>query len=149
MTTLRNPELGTSDPEDAPVERENAPQATDSRKSVVTNSDIKARTIAYFTPPSILTDAPESIPAKRRYARSGDWIASVDGPIRKLGIGYWRVIALPVSVVAGYVTWIADRPGRALIVYGLWRMVIGNPPGPWLTKNILTPAGSVAAWLFL
>lgn len=149
MTTHSDPEVGTVPTLDAAPGPHDAPESAESRKSAVTVSDIRQRARAYFTPPSILTGDPESIPTKRRYARAGTWTASKDGPLRKAGVGYWRLIALPVNVVTGYITWIADRPGRALIVYLMWRMVISNPPGPWFVKHILTPLGSIAEWLFL
>lgn len=149
MTTHSNPEVGTSDQVDTPRERENAPGAPQSRKSEDTHSHILQRARTYFTPPSVLTDAPESIPDKRRYAREGDWTASENGPIRKLGVGYWRLIALPVSVVADYVKWIADRPGRAVIVFTLWKLLILNDPGPWVVRHVFAPVGNLLAWLFL
>lgn len=149
MTTHSDSEVGTLPTSGAPPERENAPGSPESRKSALTVSDLRQRLRTYFTLPSILTDAPASIPAKRRYARSGTWTASVDGPVRKAGVGYWRLVALPTSVVTGYVQWIADRPGRALLVYVLWRMFISNPPGPWIVEHIFTPIGHALAWLFL
>lgn len=149
MTTQSNSELGTSDLQVDPAEREMTPESPEPRKSALTLSDIGPRVRTYFTPPSILTDVPESIPAKRRYARAGDWTTSVNGPVRKAGVGYWRLVALPMSAVTGYVQWIADRPGRALIIYVIWRMVISNPPGPWIVQHIFTPIGHALAWLFL
>lgn len=116
--------------------------------SEVTDSSFWALVLTYFTPPDIFTERPESMSALRRYARKAAW-ASKAGVRRSLGIGYFRVIARPVTIVCRYVEWIAQRPGRALPAYGLWKLVISIGPGPWVAHHIIDPLASFAGWVFL
>lgn len=153
MTTDSNPELGTRNtPEtlvDAIPERDESPEPPETAKSHLTYSHLRGRALEYFRPPRIMTARPADVPALLRYARVGSWTKSENGAIRKAGVAYWHLIGLPTTVVCRYVEWIAQRPGRALIVFLLWRLVISNRPGPWVVQNVFSPIGSIAKWLFL
>jgi hypothetical protein len=153
VVTDRNSELRTSEFADPSPERETAPQASESPKSEVTYGDIARRAVAstatYFTPPSILTARPESVVELRRYPREGDWLLAKVSPLRTLAVTYWRAIGLPVTVICRYVEWIAQRPGRALLAYVLWRLFTVAGPGRWLVENVGPALGSIGKWLFL
>lgn len=157
--THSNSEVGTvsdfrrPEPDD---EREMAPQDAQTQKSeetpTATIGDI-ARGLAvgarpYFTPPSVLTDPAAAIPELRKYPRTGRWTSS-KGPLRTLAVGYWRAVGLPTTVVCRSVEWIAQRPGRAVLVYILWRLFTVAGPGAWLVKHVGPIIGSIAKWIFL
>jgi len=152
MTTVSNSEVGTSDLADAPAERETVPQASIARKSAVTFGDIWVRALpklhAYFTPPNVFTDSPATMGELRKYAHAGGW-TSKTGTLRSLGVGYFRLVARPTTVICRYVEWIAQRPGRAVPVYLLWKLVIRTAPGPWVAEHVIHPLASFAGWLFL
>jgi hypothetical protein len=147
-TTLSNSEVGTSDLQDTPAERETLPGGPIGRKSAVTRSDVRAKLHTYFTPPSVLTARPSSVRELRVYAHGAGWTADV-GLLRSLGIGYFRLIGRPATVVCRYVEWIAQRPGRALPVFAAWKLFILVGPGPWVADYLIRPAGVLAGWIFL
>jgi len=148
MTTVSNSEVGSSDFVDAPTERESAFEVPIGVKSEATLSDIWPRALAYFTPPSIFTEQPASMADLRRYAHAAAWTSKA-GARRALGIGYFRLIARPTTIACRYVEWIGQRPGRAIPVYALWKLVIETPPGPWIAQHFIMPLASFAGWLFL
>lgn len=157
--THSNSELGTTSefrrpgPED---ERETAPEDTQTQKSeetpTATAGDVARALIGavapYFTPPAILTDPAAPVPELRKYPRTGRWTSS-KGPLRTLAVGYWRLVALPTTAVCRSVEWIAQRPGRAVLVYLLWRLFTVAGPGAWLVKHVGPIIGSIAKWIFL
>jgi hypothetical protein len=150
--TDSNSELRTSEFANPSPERETGPQASESPKSEVTRGDIARRVITstatYFTPPSILTARPESVVELRRYPREGDWLLAKASPLRTLAVNYWRAIGLPVTVICRYVEWVAQRPGRALLAYVLWRLFTVAGPGRWLVENMGPILGSILKWIF-
>ncbi|WP_123678926.1 hypothetical protein [Couchioplanes caeruleus] len=103
----------------------------------------------YLTPPSVLAEAPASVAELRRYARWGAWTSSTAGLLRNLGIGWYRLVGLPVTVVCRYVEWIWQRPGRAIPVYLLWKLLISTGPGPWAAEHLIRPVLGVLAWVLL
>jgi len=48
-----------------------------------------------------------------RYAKSGGWTGPT-GPARIAGVWWYRLVALPVTVVCHYTAWLVARPSRAL-----------------------------------
>lgn len=48
-----------------------------------------------------------------RYAKSGGWTGPT-GVARQLGVWWYRLVALPVTVVCHYTAWLVARPSRAL-----------------------------------
>jgi len=103
----------------------------------------------YVTPPSVLTDPPASVAELASYARWGAWTGRTDGPLRRLGIWWYRLVGLPVTVVGRYIEWIAQRPGRAIPVFVLWRLLISTGPGPWVADQLIRPVLGLAAWVLL
>lgn len=144
MTTLSDSEVGTSEFEGAPAERETGAGAT----SEVTQREILRSVARYLTPPDILRGTPDSLPKMREYAHRGEQVAK-RGTLRALGIGYFRAVARPAAVVCRSVEWIAVRPGRALTVFATWKLVITTGPGPWIVHHIIDPALHLAGWVFL
>lgn len=130
-----------------------ASEASQTLKSEVTDSHILRRVItstaAYFTPPSVITARPDSVVELRRYPREGDWLLDRVNPLRGLAVTYWRVIGLPVTVACRYAEWVAQRPGRAVLAYLLWRLLTVAGPGRWIVENVGPVLGSIAEWLFL
>ncbi len=101
---------------------------------------------AYFTPPAVLTNKPDSIPELRAYARTGGWTRRLDGPVRRFGVWWFRLIALPLAVLLRTVEWIAVRPGRTLTVVGLYVLVRATTPGEWVVDNVLNPFAQAIVW---
>ena len=105
--------------------------------------------IEEIDPPNVLTEQPSSVAKLRAYARGGSWTKSKSGAIRALGVGYWRMVGLPITVVCRYIEWIAQGPGRAITAFGLWWLFINHGPGPWVADHIIRPLGTLLGWLFL
>lgn len=103
----------------------------------------------YVTPPSVLTESPASVAELAAYAHWGAWTSSTGGPLRRLGIVWHRLFGLPTTVVCRYVEWIFQRPGRAIPVYLLWKLLISTGPGPWAADHIIRPVLGVFAWVLL
>ncbi|WP_433732562.1 hypothetical protein ACQP2Y_46740 (plasmid) [Actinoplanes sp. CA-051413] len=103
----------------------------------------------YLTPPSVLTQPPASVAELAAYAHWGAWTSRTDGPLRRLGIVWHRLVSLPVTVVCRYVEWIAQRPGRAIPVYLLFKLLISTGPGPWVADHLIRPVLGVIAWVLL
>ena len=103
----------------------------------------------YLTPPSVLTDTPASVAELAAYAHWGAWTSSTDGPLRKLGIVWHRMFSLPATVICRYVEWIWQRPGRAIPVYLLFKLLISTGPGPWAVDHLIHPVLGVIAWVLL
>lgn len=102
-----------------------------------------------FDPPNVLTERPSAVPQLRTYAHEGPWTKAKSGLLRSLGIGWWRVVGLPVTVACRYIEWVAQRPGRWITAFVLWCLVMGSSAGPVLRIYVLAPIGHVLAWIFL
>ncbi|MEU7822929.1 hypothetical protein [Catellatospora sp. NPDC049133] len=109
---------------------------------------LPARLAVYFTPPSVLTERPPSVFQLRDYARYGTWTYS-GGLVRRLGIGWFAMVAMPVTIASRYVEWISQRFTRTLAVFVIWRLVLATPAGPWLIEYALHPVQGFLSWLFL
>lgn len=103
--------------------------------------------VEYLTPPAVLTDRPASVAELAAYARHAGWTAQGAGPVRAAGVAWWRLVGLPATVVCRYAEWIAQRPGRAIPVFVMWKAVITTGGGPWFVDNVLAPVGQAAAWI--
>lgn len=104
---------------------------------------------AFWVPPALLTCPPPSVADLASYARSGAWTSQVDGPIRRLGVWWYRLVTLPVTVVCRYTEWVAQRPGRAVAVFVVWKLVTATGPGPWLVDHTIRPVLGLVAWVLL
>lgn len=94
-----------------------------------------ARLAGRLRPPEPWKYRPASLAAMSRYAHRGAWTRD-DGPLRFLGVWYFRLVAIPAAFVTHYLAWLTQRPSRlvtALVVYavvthiGLGRLL------PWPT----------------
>jgi hypothetical protein len=103
---------------------------------------------AYITPPQVWAEPPASMAELAAYARWGAWTTST-GPVRRLGIVWHRLVGLPVTTVCRYVEWIAQRPGRAIPVFLLWKLLITTGPGPGFVDHVIRPALAAVAWVLL
>jgi hypothetical protein len=63
-------------------------------------------------------------------------VTESDGPVevrtrqpvtRRLGVWYFRLIALPATVVLHYAAWIVARPSRLVVGVGLWAVLMQVP----------------------
>lgn len=151
--THSNSKVETFDFRDAPPERYEAPGLPKSRKSKVTDRDAWRRFLAavavYVTPPSVLTERPASVAELATYAHRAGWTSQNSGPVRAAGILWHRAVGLPITVVCRYVEWIAQRPGRAVAAFGLWKLFVLSGAGVWMVHHLINPVGAVAGWLFL
>lgn len=76
----------------------------------------------YWTPPALWTQPAASLNDLSAYAHRGEW-TSKKGPLRALGIGWWRVIGLPITAACRRIEWVAQRPGRFLTIFTLFVLV--------------------------
>lgn len=101
---------------------------------------------AYFVPPSLLTDPPPSMAQLASYARRGAWTKSRRGLLRSLGVWWYRLALIPTAVCR-YVEWTLQRPGRAVAVWLVWRLLvsIGGPTVHTFIHAVLR----AAAWVLI
>lgn len=71
------------------------------------------RLAAQLRPPEPWTHRPASLAAMARYARQGGWTGP-DGLARQAGVWWYRLVAVPVTLVCHYTAWLVARPSRAL-----------------------------------
>lgn len=85
-----------------------------------------ARLWREWTPPEPWRHRPASLAAMCRYAARGGWTGP-DGPARRAGVWWYRLVAVPVCLVTHYLAWLVARPSRALtaavVVLLLWLAV--------------------------
>lgn len=103
--------------------------------SALTDGDrwagLAERLAGYWTPPAVVVDRPASLSELAAYASTGAW-TSQRGFWRVAGIWWFRLVGLPVTVAAYYGAWIAQRPGRALVLAVLYALLAHTGPGRWL-----------------
>lgn len=147
----RLPASGQS--EDAPAERETAPELPTVHPDRLTLRDRLVEWLgasrAYWVPPNLLTQPPASVAELAAYAHHAGWTRRADGPVRGLGVAWHRAVSLPVTTVCRYVEWTAQRPLRALPIFGLWKLFILTGPGPQIADHIIRPALGFLAWVLL
>lgn len=74
---------------------------------------------SFIIPPDLLTNPRPAWTEMRDYAHHAPWIFGGHRWMREAGVWYWRLVALPMALVARTVEWVFERPGRALLVGGL------------------------------
>jgi len=74
---------------------------------------VVARLMAELTPPEPWQHRPASLAAMWRYAARGGWTGPT-GAARRLGVWWFRLVALPVTVVCHYAAWLVARPSRTV-----------------------------------
>ncbi len=117
-------------------------------QNVITTAKVLAAARAYFVPPKLLTNPPPAVTDLRAYAHHGTWTRA-DGLARTVGVAWLYAVALPVTVACRYLEWVAQRPGRAVVVLGLWLAFIKTGGGPWIADNLIRPLIDVAAAVLL
>lgn len=80
-----------------------------------------------LAPPQPWTHRPASLEAMRRYAARGGW-AGPHSPARRAMTWWFRLVALPVTVLAHYLAWTVERPARTVVVAVVWAVVMQLPP---------------------
>lgn len=107
-----------------------------------------AKSRAYWTPPEILTKRPPAVSGLAAYAKRGAWTRQIDGPIRRAGVAWFRVVGIPVTVLCRFAEWVWQRPGRAVPVLVLAKVLAHTTPGRWVVDTGSTIV-SVLAWALL
>lgn len=154
--THRNSPAGkpsSGDFDEHPSERETGPEVPSLHSDSTTGRD-RLREILhgardYWVPPNLLTKPPPTYTALVNYAYRGAWAGKPAGPVREAGIFWHRAASLPVTAVCRYVEWVAQRPGRAIPIYGLWRLLLATDAGHWLAANLVHPALAALGWALL
>jgi len=103
----------------------------------VTQRDRRGRLLDQFMPPEPWTHRPASLRAMARYARRGGWTGPA-GAARRLGVWWFRLVAVPVSIVCHYTAWIVARPSRTVVTVGLWAVLM-QVPAVYAAAALLLP----------
>lgn len=151
--TERNSPASSGEFQKVSPERETAPEDSSLQPEAITARerlvDLLQRSRAYWVPPSLLTDPPASVTELTSYARYAGWTARADGPMRRLGVTWLYTVGLPVTVVCRYSEWVAQRPGRAIPVFVVWKLFVTTGPGPWMVEHLFRPILATVAWVLL
>ncbi|MGC9670970.1 hypothetical protein ACNTMW_31035 [Planosporangium sp. 12N6] len=151
--TVGNSPASSGVSEGAPTERETAGEDSSLHPDATTVRDRTRQALravrAYLTPPSVLTDPPPSWAELAAYARYGAWTSRADGPLRRLGVAWYVAVGLSVTAACRYIEWIFQRPGRAIPVFVLWKLLISTGPGPWAADHLIRPVLGLLAWVLL
>lgn len=150
--TVRNPEVCSAEFEGASEPTPSTGERAETLKSEVTVRDrvrdVLVASRAYWTPPEILTKRPPTVAALAAYARRGAWTRDLDGPIRRAGVWWFRLVGVPVTVMCRFAEWVWQRPGRALTASTLFVLFAHTTPGRWLVDAVSAVVG-VLAWALL
>jgi hypothetical protein len=153
MSTLRNSEVGSADFQSTRAEREPTFQASETRNSEVTMRDwawdMLARATSYWALPAWVSEPPATLTDLTVYARQGAWTSRYRGFIRRLGIGWLYLVAIPQTTLAYLRAHIWQRPGRAVATVMIWLLFIHSTPGIWVAGNLIRPYFHALAWIFL
>lgn len=90
-----------------------------------------SRQLEDLTPPTVWADCPASLRELALYARHSAW-GPQNGFIRGCGVWWCRLIGIPVSTVAYYIAWIAQRPSRTFVTVLLCAVLAHTKFGGWL-----------------
>jgi len=169
LITDSDPETCNAEPGTPAVERETYLRRWSELKSAITDSDrwvkVGTATIAYFTPPAVFTDRPASLAELAAYARTAPWTAQQHvakpytdeatgkqvktGLIRAAGIWYYRGVGYPYTVWSRYKEWIIQRPGRAVPILLVVKLLASTSYGQWTVEHLITPAVHAVMWVLL
>lgn len=148
-------EVPTSgNPGSRPVESISAGQDGSTQVSEVPGFRVRAAgwwatTRSYWTPPAGFTDRPASLQELAAYARHAPWTAQQSGPLRALGVGWYRLVGYPKTVKNRYSEWVWQRPLRLAAHIGVIKLVSLTGPGAWTVDHIVYPAAQLAGRIFL
>lgn len=121
-TAFRSAVSGAEPAEEAPRHTNALPRAREdsavqTAPPTTTDSDVRGggwqRLVGELRPPEPWTHRPASLAAMARYASRGGWTGP-EGLARRLGVWWYRLIAVPVTLVCHYTAWLVARPSRAL-----------------------------------
>jgi hypothetical protein len=101
----------------------------------------------YWTPPKLWGRRAASLDDLSNYAHHGEW-TSRTGFLRALGIGWWRLVGLPVTWLCRRIEWISQRPGRTFAVLVVVKLAAHTGPGQFVLEW-LGVALHWLAWLAL
>jgi hypothetical protein len=90
-----------------------------------------ARLVRRLKPPEPWRYRPASLAAMSRYAHLGGWTGQ-RGPLRFVGVWYFRLVAVPVTVITHYLAWIVARPSRLATVLLIYTVLAHIGPLRWL-----------------
>ena len=90
-----------------------------------------SRHLEDLTPPTVWADKPASLQELTLYARHAAW-TSQTGFLRGCGVAWCWLVAVPISTLAYYLAWLAQRPSRTLVVALLYAVIAHTGPGRWL-----------------
>ena len=94
------------------------------------------RLVDELTPPEPWRHRPASLAAMARYAARGGWTGP-DGLVRRAGVWWYRLVAVPVTVGCHYTAWLVARPSRTATVAILWAVAMQVPPLRALASLVL------------
>jgi hypothetical protein len=107
------------------------------------------RSRTYWTPPAVFTARPASLADLAEYAKHAPWTHQQTGIVRAFGVGYYRSVGYPYTVVSRYREWIAQRPARLLVALGGIKLAASTGPGIWVVDHLIYPAARLAGHIFL
>lgn len=79
-----------------------------------------------LTPPQPWSHRPASLAAMARYAARGGWTGP-EGLPRRAGVWWYRLVAVPVTLVCHYTAWIVARPARTVVTVLVWGVAMHVP----------------------
>lgn len=85
------------------------------------------RLVDQLTPPEPWSHRPASLAAMARYAARGGWTGP-EGLPRRLGVWWYRLVVVPVTLVCHYTAWIVARPSRTVVTVVVWAVLMRVPP---------------------
>lgn len=97
----------------------------------------------------MFTTAPATLEDLAAYAKRAPWTQQQTGIIRAAGIGYYRFLAYPYTVVSRYREWFAQRPMRMLFLAGGVKLAALTGPGHWVVHTVVYPVAQFAGHIFL
>jgi len=103
----------------------------------------------YWTPPAVFTEQPASLADLASYAKSAPWTHQHTGILRGLGVGYYRFLGYPYTVISRYREWFAQRPIRLAILLGGVKLAALTGPGDWVVHTVVYPVAQFAGRILL
>jgi hypothetical protein len=150
--TVRNPEICSAEFESPDVTPRSHVEGGETLNSAITVGDRARLAVVWakelYAPPPILTQRPPSVSALAAYAKHGAWTRGRSGFLRGAGVAWFRFVGVPVTVLCRAAEWIWQRPGRAVPVAVLVKVLAHTSPGRWLVDAGSYVVGALAWALF-
>lgn len=103
----------------------------------------------YWTPPAVFTEQPASLADLASYAKTAPWTHQHTGLLRGLGVGYYRFVGYPYTVISRYREWFAQRPIRLALLFGGVKLASLTGPGDWVVHTVVYPVAQFAGRILL